>query len=497
MTLNAVREPATPRPGPAPRRTMTPLMSACVVLVVAMVAATNLAVPKLAAGNLHPSATGLLWIVDAYVLTFGCLLIPAGALGDRYGRKGVLLTGLLTFAGGCLLSAAAPAVPVMLAGRLVTGAAAAMIMPATLSLLLQVTEPARRPQAIAVWTAATGVAGAVGNVAGGVILQWLPWQGLFLTGAPAALLLAALVARLAPRGERHDAALDLVGALLLTLALFALLFGIIEGPERGWGSIPVLGGFAGAALLLAAFTWHALRAAHPLLDPRIFAGARLRGGVLGVTAAFFGLFALFFVNAQYLQYAKGCSPLVTGIAILPLVTGMVLVSRRSVAPARRFGERAVLAPGLLLIAGGLGLLSTADAGTPYPLYALFLVIVSVGMGLCVPTLSIGVMGALPPGRAGLGSGLNGAAREIGSALGVATLGTVLGARLTAGLPPALAGRAHSVGGALAAAGGDAAARAQVVRAFTDAMTVGYRVVALIVLVLAAGALSGFGPKNTE
>ncbi|WP_206681698.1 MFS transporter [Actinomadura sp. J1-007] len=337
MTVDAARDAArsgppgtTPSAPVARTRWMTPLMSGCVVLVVAMVAAINLSIPKLSASGLHPSSTQMLWIVDAYVLVFGCLLIPAGALGDRFGRKGVLMAGLGAFAAGCLVSAAAPGVGVLVGGRLFTGLAAALIMPATLSLLLQVTEPARRPQAIAAWTAATGVAGAVGNLGGGAVLQWLPWQALFLAGAAAAIALLALVAWLSPRGERHPANLDLVGAALLTAALFALLFGIIEGPEKGWGALPVLGSFAAACVLLAAFAGYALRAAHPLLDPRLFANARLRGGVLGVAVAFFGLFALFFVNAQYLQYAKGYSPLLTGAAIAPLVLGMIATTRGSI-----------------------------------------------------------------------------------------------------------------------------------------------------------------------
>lgn len=496
MTLDAVRGAAPPGPVPPTVRAMMPLMSACVVLVVAMVAAINLSIPKLSASSLNPSSTELLWIVDSYVLVFGCLLIPAGALGDRLGRKGVLLSGLAVFAAGCLLSAAAPGVAVLLAGRLVTGVGAALVMPASLSLLLQVTPPPGRPHAIAAWTAATGVAGAAGNLGGGAVLQWLPWQGLFLAGAPLAAVLAVLVARLAPRGERHPADLDPAGAAVLTAALFALLFGIIEGPGRGWSSLPVLGGFAGSALLMAVFVRYALRARHPVLDPRVFALAALRSGVLGIALAFFGLFALFFVNAQYLQYAKGYSPLLTGVAIAPLVVGMIAVSRRGVDLARRFGNRVVVAAGMLTLAAGLGLLSLADASTPYALYAADLLVLSVGMGLCVPTLSVGVMAALPPERAGLGSGVNGAAREIGSALGVAVLGTVLGGRFADGLPPALAGRAHSAGEALAAAdaaGGGSAAHAQVVEVFTGAMAAGFQVVAVTVAlgtVLVAPGLPG-------
>ncbi|MEV5828295.1 MFS transporter [Spirillospora sp. NPDC052242] len=485
--------PEAPRPGPDARRGMTALMCGCVVLVVAMVAAINLSLPALSAGALAPSSTELLWIVDSYVLVFGCLLIPAGALGDRYGRKGVLLAGLGVFAAGCLLSAAATGVPVLLAGRLVGGAGAALIMPASLSLLVQATPPAGRARAVAAWTAATGVAGAVGNIAGGAVLQWLPWQALFLAGAPVALVLALLAARFAPRGERHPAALDAPGVVLLTVALFALLFAVIEGPVRGWTSAPVLGGFACAAVLVPAFAAHALRTGDPVLDPRLFAIAPVRGGVLGIGLAFFGLFALFFVNAQYLQYAKGYSPLLTGVAIAPLVVGMVVMSRRSVGLTERFGTRPMAASGLFAIAGALVLLSFADASTPYVLYALVLVLMSLGMGACVPPLSILVMASLPPARAGLGSGLNGAAREIGSALGVAVLGTVLTGRLADGLPGSGGGGARSVGealGAVDAAGGGAAAHARVIEAFTGGLSAGYRVVAVVVCVLAVLAVRG-------
>jgi MFS family permease len=180
---------------------MPALMSACVVVVVAMVAAVNLALPKLSASGLHPDSTQLLWIVDVYILVFGCLLIPAGALGDRIGRKGALLAGLGVFAAGCLASAAAPDITVMLAGRAVTGLGAALVMPATLSLLLQVTPAERKPRAIAGWTAATGAAGALGTLGGGLALQWLPWQGLFLVIGPLALLLASRSCESRPLGN--------------------------------------------------------------------------------------------------------------------------------------------------------------------------------------------------------------------------------------------------------------------------------------------------------
>jgi EmrB/QacA subfamily drug resistance transporter len=476
---------------------MPALMSACVVVVVAMVAAINLALPKLSASSLHPTSTGLLWIVDAYILVFGCLLIPAGALGDRVGRKGVLMTGLAVFAVGCVACAAAPNVATLVTGRVVTGFGAAMVMPATLSLLIQVTPPERRPQAIATWTAASGAAGALGTLGGGLILNWLAWQGLFLIFGPLAAILAVAVARVSPAGERHPANLDFVGALLLTVSVFAFLFGIIEGPGHGWSSALVVGAFAAGVVLFAAFVVYALRVAHPLIDPRIFALPMLRTGTIGVGAVFFGLFALFFVNAQYLQYARGDSPLLTGVAILPLPIGIIAVSRGSVALARRLGTRPVVSAGVVLIAAGLGALSYVTAGTAYVLYALALLTIAIGTGLSVPSLSTGIVTSLPHARAGMGSGLNSAAREIGSALGVAVVGTVLTSHFSNALPAALRQHADSASQTLGAAQRlGAGVHAQAVHAFTDAMALGYRVTGAVVLVAAVGVAAAREAHHT-
>lgn len=473
----------TPRPPSSERSTawMPALMSACVVVVVAMVASINLALPRLSASTLELSSTELLWIVDGYILVFGCLLIPAGAIADRYGRKGVLTAGLGVFAAGCLISAVASSFVTLLAGRVLSGGGAALVMPATLSLLLQVTPPERKPHAVAGWSAATGAAGALGNLGGGLILQWFPWQGLFLVFGPLALLLAAAVQRIAPRGQRHNANLDPVGTGLLTGAVLALLFGIIEGPEQGWQSVLVIASFAATVGLLVAFTTHALRSPSPLLDPRIFTIAKVRNGAIGVAAVFFGLFALFFVNSQYLQYAKGYSALQTGVAILPLPIVMIFVSRRSVRVAQRIGTRSVVTVGLLTLAAGLAAMSFMSASTPYLPYVITLITTAAGMGLCVPTLSTGIVTSLPSSQAGTGSGLNSAVREVGAALGIATIGTILSSRFTATIPSGLAEHAHSTSETMRAAralGPDV--HLEVTSAFTDAMAVGFRVVALVV-----------------
>ncbi|MCX5300180.1 MFS transporter [Streptomyces sp. NBC_00193] len=461
--------PSEPTPAPALTRTALLVLCACVLVAQGMVAAVNLLIPQLAASSLHPTSGQLLWAVDAYVIVFAALLIPAGALGDRYGRKGALLAGLGLFAAGGAVSAVAAGPAVLIAGRGLCGAGAALIMPATMSVLVHLSPPELRGRALATWTLSAGLGGLAGNVGGGLAGQYLTWRALFWAVVPLGALLALAVARTVPRTPaRTDAAVDPAGAALLAGALFAVVYAIIEGPSYGWGSARVLGAFGAGAVLLAVFTGHALRAARPLLDPRIFASRRLRAGALGIGAAFFGLFALFFVNAQYLQYAKGFSPARAGLAIVPLTLGMALVPRLGARIQERTGPRLPVGSGLGLIGGGLLLVSTADAGTPYALYALYLLVLSAGTGLCAPALTLTVVCELPAHQAGLGSGLNTAARELGAALGVAVVGTVLASRFH-GVPR------------------DAAQ----VAVFTDAMGSALRAAAVVLLLAAVAVIAGY------
>jgi predicted MFS family arabinose efflux permease len=353
-------------------------------------------------------------------------------------------------------------------------------------LLLQVTPRERKAQAVATWTAGTGAAGVVGNIGGGVVLEYLTWPWLFVCVAFVAVVLGVLISWVAPAGERYPAALDPTGSAVLVAIVFAVLFGIIEGPSRGWASPAVLGAFAAAIALIAVFVRHGLRQRAPVLDPRVFTIPSLRIGVLGVGVTFFGLFALFFVNAQYLQYVKGYSPLVTGLAILPVAITVTGVSRRSLVLAGRFGVDRVVTLGLVLVVVTLGLLSLVGSDTPYLAYAGILVVAGTGLGLCLPALSTSIMVSLPTRQAGMGSGLNGAAREIGSAIGVAILGTVMAS--------VFAHRTTAADGASierslqAAARLGPAAHAAAVEDLCAAMSAGYRVVGAAVLaaVLAIG-----------
>lgn len=462
---------------PASQRGLPATMCACVVLVVGMVAAINLAVPMLAASALHPSASALVWIVDTYVIVFACLVIPGGAAGDRFGRKGVLLAGLVLFAVGALLSAVAPDVPVLLVGRAVTGVGAAAVLPNTLAVLLHAVPTGRRGATIATWASMTGIGGVVGNVGGGVVLSSGSWRWLFAAAVVVALVLSALVAVAAPVSSRHDHRLDPLGAALLVAASVALLIGIVQGPEAGWGSAVVISGFACSAVLFAAWTVVELKVEHPLLDPRLFRIAGLRSACLGMTAVFFGMFALFYVNASFLQYGKGFDVLQTGLGILPLTVPIILGGRHVGRLSRRVGLDATLALAFLCVGGGLLGLSTSDAQAPYTGYAAWLVVTGVGVTLALPTLSGVIAGSLPPAQAGVGTGLQATTREFGSALGVAVIGTVLSSRFAAALPPDVGPEPPTVAEALAGRTPDA------VTAFVTAADTGLRVIGVTVLVL--------------
>lgn len=480
--LRGATRPGVPTVGcmHSKERGLLTLMCAAVVLVVGMVAAVNLAVPMLAASALHPSAPALVWIVDTYVIVFACLVIPGGAAGDRFGRKGILLAGLGLFAAGALLSAVAPDVVLLLAGRALTGVGAAAVLPNSLAVLLHAVPAERKAATIAVWASMTGIGGVAGNVGGGLVLTTGSWRWLFAAAVPLALVLAGLVARTAPVSSRHDRRLDPLAATLLVGASVALLVGIVQGPEAGWGSPLVVTAFAGAAVLFAAWTLRELKAEHPLLDPRLFRIAGLRSACLGMTAVFFGMFALFYVNASFLQYAKGFGVLGTGLGIVPLTVPIILGGRHAGPLARRIGLDTTVALAFGFVGGGLLGLSTSDAQTPYASYAAWLVVTGIGVTLALPTLSAVIAGSLPPAQAGVGTGLQATTREFGSALGVAVIATVMTAKFAAALPPD-AGAAHTVAEALARTSG---AR-DVVAAFVDGADAGLRVVGVAVLVLGA------------
>ena len=480
----------TSEPVAAPSRERSPnavlaLCSAAAVLVVGFVASVNLAVPALAAGSLHPSAASLLWIVDAYVVVFACLVIPGGAAGDRFGRKGVMTAGLAVFALGAVVSTLAPDLPVMFLGRGITGLGAAAVLPNSLAILVHATPAPRRPGAIAVWASMTGIGGAVGNIGGGAVLTSGSWRALFGAVAGLAVLLCGWVAVAAPRTARGERRIDPLAASLLTLAAASLLFGIIEGPQHGWGSAVVVGGFGAAVALTVAWALVELRSDEPLLDPRLFRIPPLRAACLGMFVSFFGLFGLFYLNASYLQYVRGYGLVTTGVAIVPLIAPLLLFGRVVPGLVARVGTVPSLAVAFALVGGGLIGLASAAESAPYVVYAGWLVVVGLGLTLALPTLTHAIATSLPPAQAGVGGGLQSTTRELGSALGVAVTGTLLTSRFGAALPTGVAdGHAMTVAQVLGHAG--AGGRHAVLHAYASGTAGALAVVGVVVLV--AGAL---------
>lgn len=477
-----------PRPAAGPARRSSLVLActcACTVVVMGLVAAINLAVPMLSASALHPSAAQLLWIVDAYVVVFACLVIPGGAAGDRFGRKGVLLTGLGTLAVGASVCAVAPNVLVLLPGRAITGVGAALVLPNCVGVLVHATAPERRGRALATWGVVSGMGGLVGNTAGAALLTVGSWRSLFAVFAPTALACAGWVALVAPRSSRNARSLDPVGTALLVAATVALLVGVIEGPERGWTGGVVVGAFALGGALLVAWVVVELSRTHPLLDPRLFRIPLLSSASLGMFVTFFGSFGLFFLNASLLQYARGYSVLEAGFGTLPLAAPILVGSRFIPGVVRRVGVPRTLLTAFLCIGVGLfGLSSTAHQ--PYLAYAAWLVVVGTGFVLALPCLTAELTAALPAEQAGVAGGLQSATRELGSALGVAVVGTVLTARFTERLPADLRAHdpvPHTVAQALALA---PARPAAVVEAFVAGADTALRMTGLVTL--AAGAV---------
>ncbi|WP_435615931.1 MFS transporter [Streptomyces coelicoflavus] len=495
--------PGGARPG---SRTAVAALGICVMLVFGLGAGVNLAVGRLATSALRPTPTEVLWIVDSYLIVFGCLLIPGGAVGDRFGRKGALLTGLAMMVVGSLASAVAPTVPLLLGARAVTGAGAALILPNSLPLLVSSYPQEKRGHAVALWTALSGGGGVAGNIVGGAVLQFYDWQALFAVAAPLAACALAVAARTVPRVERHAHLIDTGGVLLLVAAVFGVLFGIIEGSELGWTSPAVLLGFAAGTVFLALFCRYELGREQPLLDPRVFRRPGMRAGTLGIVASFVAMYSVFYLNGQYLMNVKDFPAVLAGLGTAPLAVVIFLVSPRAARLADRYGARPVIACGLLVVVLGLGLFSLCGPGTAYVPYAGCIVVVGVGSGLSNPPLSNAVVTSVPAHQAGVGSGINSFSREIGGALGFAVFGTLLSTRFADALPVGLRHSGDFAGGQALGTylrevehSGTTAAHlsTQVRAAFTTGMAESLRIVALALLLMTLVVVLWLRPRPDE
>ena len=422
----------------------------------------NVALPSLVR-ELHATTTELQWVVDAYNLVFAALLLTAGSLSDRLGRKGMLMAGLAVFGFASLAGAATTTPSALVAARAVMGLGAAMIFPATLSTIANVfTERRERALSIGLWGASAGVAIAIGPIVGGFLLEHFTWTSIFVFMAPVAALSALLVGLSVPRSDDATAArVDLPGFAVSTAAMGALVFTIIEGPDAGWSSARSVAGFAAAAALFALFVGWERRTDAPMLEVGLFRNMRFTAASGSVTIAFFTLFGFVFLMTQYFQFIQGFSPLSTGVHLLPVAISVGVSSVVGTRLAVRAGTKLVVTTGLLAItAFYLWVAGVITAHTTYTVIALQMVLYGVGMGFTSAPATESIMGAVSIHKAGVGSAVNDSTRLLGGTLGVAVIGSVYaslyGSRLTAGLPPrlpsGLAAVAHqSVGAAVAVA----------------------------------------------
>jgi EmrB/QacA subfamily drug resistance transporter len=477
-------------------------MCLSLVLIVATVSSVNVAIPSLSGSELRPSDTQVLWIVDSYALVFAALLLPAGALGDRFGRKGALLIGLVMFALASLVSAFMTSANALIGCRAVMGIGAALIMPSTLSLLQSCFPRRERAKAIAVWAGFAGAGGAIGPVMGGVLLDRFWYGSVFFVAVPIAMVAFVATAILAPSSREPDAArLDSGGALLSIVGFGGLLAAIIEGPERGWSDPLVVAGFAAAAVCLAGFVAFESKVSNPLLDMKFFRNRRFAMGSMGISVTFFAMFSMFFILTQYLQYVAGYSALGAGLRGLPFAFTMILVSPRAPLIAARIGAKRAVAGGMVVMSIGVFLLSLVERNTSYLYVAVCLVLAAAGVGAAMPSLSSGIVQSVPMNKAGVGAAVNDTTREVGGAIGIAIVGSIVNSVFRSNVASALAqlpgeqqdfakdniAKALGISARLAASG-DPEAASELQRAVRQAFLDGAHValkVAAVVVVLAA------------
>ncbi|WP_327593697.1 DHA2 family efflux MFS transporter permease subunit [Streptomyces chartreusis] len=413
----------------------------------------NVALPTMAA-DLGATTGQQQWMADAYVVVFAALMLPAGLLGDRFGRRRMLITGLGVFLAGSLIGALSGDVNAVIAARAVMGVGAALVTPLSLSVLPTLFGPEERTKAVGIASAASALGLPLGPIIGGWLLNHYWWGSVFLINVPmAAIGIAACLFLLPETKDPASPKVDTVSTALAATGLGALVYGIIEAPARGWGDPLVLAMLGAAVLLIAALVVRERRVERPMLDMTLLAHRGFLFNTVAATLVTFILTGLLFVLPPYLQAVLGHDALGTGVRLLPMMGGLLVASRLAPQVVARFGARAAVSAGLVVLAfaGFLGSRTTVDSG--YGFVALWLTITGLGFGLSLIPAMNGGLSALPRDRAGSGSGLLMTLRQVGGAIGIALLGSLLAGAFrdrldVTGLP---AGAADTAGESVVAA----------------------------------------------
>ena len=443
------------------RRRWAALVVLCVSVLVVNVDNTilNVALPTLVR-TLHATSSQLQWIVDSYAMVFAGLLLVGGSLADRFGRKRFFLTGLSVFVTGSVGAAFCGSVNALIAWRAVMGAGAALTMPSTLSIINDIfRDPTERARAIGAWAGTSGLGIAIGPIAGGLLLTRFWWGSVFLVNVP--IVIAGFVGAvvLVPDSKKPFADRpDPVGSGLSMVGLGLLLWAIIEAPSHGWTSAMIVGIGAASIAVLAVFARWESRSRHPMMPLSFFSNPRFSVAAGGEMLGVFGLFGALFIQTQFLQFDLGYSALQAGLRILPIAAVLALSAPLSPLIAHVAGVRTTVGAGLLSIAGGLWQISMASTATATYMQVLpGMLLIGLGAGLLMPTATNSVVGSVPRGDAGVGSASNGVAIQVGGALGVAVLGSILSTRYQGHLSTTLSGHklppatSHAVLGSLGGA----------------------------------------------
>jgi EmrB/QacA subfamily drug resistance transporter len=470
----------------------------CTSLLIVMLGNTalNVALPTLAR-DLGASASAQQWLVDSYSLVFAGLLFTMSSLGERFGRKGIMQIGLALFGGASLYAGVvADTSAQLIAARVVMGAAGAMIMPATLSILTNVFPREERAKAVAIWSGVAGGGGAIGMLLSGFMLEHFAWGSVFLVVVPVAVLSVAAGALLVPTSRDPDqGSIDVVGAVLSTAGLVTLVYGFIEAPKHGWGSFETAAFVACGLALLAGFTLWERRTAQPMLDITLFTKPAFAVSSIALTLVFFTLMGLFFSIAQLFQLVMGYSAFSSALHMAPIALFMMVAAPLSPGLVERYGKRRTVAAGLAVVAAGTAVMAMLPPSPSYLAVLTGMGIMAFGMGIAMSPTTDLLMSAVPASKAGMGSATNDTTRELGGALGVAVLGSVMASRYTSEiggslglLPESARGAARSsLSGASVAArdlGGDTGA--QFLEAAQHAWMSGLRLAMIVGAIIIAG-----------